>query len=238
MDITPSNNPLPGSAPAPAGRPVPVPPRPVPKPPAGGLREGFTGLRVSLMPSELEGGKAPDLRRRLLILLFVIVLETIIIGGVNFWLIQATSQRQSEHDQLQKQGNDISSQAGQLGRDLTSAIQFDQQARAVADALDKHLYWTEFFKFLENNTLPSIRFERFDGQVSDGVFSFDIFGDSYRDVAEQIVAWSQNPSISRVRATAAQARVTQTGSIEGVAVTVVLNLKPDVWSRPVTTAAK
>lgn len=209
--------------PAPGGRPVP-------KPPVSD-RSAFSGLRVSLMPADMEGRQGPDLQRRLLILAFVVILEVIAIGGVNFWLIQSTAKRQAERADLDKRISDIQLVIDEQGKSLAGTVDFDRQIRTVKDSLDQHVHWTEFFRFLESNSRPNVRFLRFSGEADTGVFTVDVLAKSYRDIAEQIVVLRENPSVISVRASSASAKTNQAGEIEGVSTSMMIKVKTDVWSR-------
>jgi len=223
-----------GGGPPSPGRP----PQPAAKPSAPGVeRSGFSGLRVSLMPSETDGGKGPDLRRGLLILAFVLVIEMIAIGGVDFWLAQDTAKRQAERAGLDSRIVADKKMIEDQGKLLAAAIDLDRQVRAVKEGLTQHVYWTQFFDFLEANSRPNIHFLRFSGEAESGIFSVDVLGRSYRDIAEQIVGLKENPDVASVRATSASARTNQNGEIDGVSTTMMVKVKPGVWIKSPDKAA-
>jgi hypothetical protein len=230
MALEPSNKPAVGGMPP--GGPVPAA-----KPPgAAPAKEAYAGLRVSLMPSEIEGGAAPDLRRGALILFLVLIFETIIIGGVNFWLMQNTAKRVAERDQLNQRITAVNKIVTDQGKEMSAVIDLDRQIQTTLDNLGQHVYWTKFFRFLEDNARPNVRFMRFSGDVDSGMFSIDILGKSYRDVAEQIVVLRENPMTLNVRATSASARIGQAGEVDGVASSLVIKIKPEVWRQAAVAA--
>lgn len=187
------------------------------------------------MPSETEGGTAPDIKRGLLILVLVIIVETIIIGGVNFWVLQTTSKKVAEREELNQRIAALNQTVVERGKDMSGVIDMDRQIQASLENLNQHVYWSNFFSFLEDNARPNVRFTRFSGDVDSSMFTIDILGKSYRDVAEQIVVLRENPSVLYVRATSASARIGQAGQIEGVTSSLVIKLKPEVW-RPAMAA--
>lgn len=199
----------------------------------GGLGRAFSGLRVSLMPSELEGKAPPDLGRRLLILALVLVIETIAVGAGYFFVSRAIDARVAKRDELD-------GQIAQLTRDFakqeeTAAKEeaaYNGQVIAAKEALDNHVFWTRFFTFLESKTRPTVRYLNFSGDSDSGVVTLDAVGRTYRDVAEQIVALKEEPMIADVRTAAASAKVDEKGEINGVAFTMVLKLKPEAWLQP------
>lgn len=217
----------PAGGPAPAAKPAGAAP----------AKESFTGLRVSLMPSEMEGTAAPDIKRGLLILALVIIVETIIVGGVNFWLTNSISKKIAEREELNQRIAALNKTVAERGKEMSAVIDMDRQIQTSLDALNQHVYWTSFFRFLEDNTRPNVRFFRFAGDVDSSMFTIDIMGKTYRDVAEQIVVFRENPMVLYVRATSASAIIAQAGAVEGVSSSLVIKLKPEVW-RPAMAAAK
>jgi hypothetical protein len=207
--------------------------------PAGGApaKDAYAGLRVSLMPSEMEGGVAPDLKRSMLVIVLILIVETLIMGGVYFWLTQSISKRVAEREQLNLRIAAINKTVSELGKEMSAVVDLDHQIQTTVDNLDQHIYWTNFFRFLEDNARPNVHFMRFGGEVDSGMFTIDIMGKTYRDVAEQIVVLRENPATLSVRATSASARIGQAGEVEGVSSSMIVKIKPEIW-RPGTAVAK
>ncbi len=221
----------------PGGRTPPAPPRSVPKPPSA-PQPAFAGLRVSLMPSETEGGKAPDLRTRLLIMILALVVETIVVGGVNFYLAQDASKKKAEAVDLAKQAAVVSKQASDLQKQLGDALLFDRQVSAVKDGLNSHVYWTKMFGILEKDAQPNVIFQNLNGDVDGGVVTLDALGKAYEDVAEQIVAFQNDPLVSQLRTSAVSVRQAAGGGTAGVHLTLFVKFKPEAWQKTAAAPAK
>ncbi|HTM68433.1 MAG TPA: hypothetical protein VL426_03980 [Candidatus Binatia bacterium] len=201
---------------------------PAPRTERGG-GEPFAGLRVSLMPSELEGRTGPDMGRGLMILGLVLVVETIIAGALYFMTARATDARIAKRDELQTKVDDLDKQVAAQETLAKEAAAYNGQVAAAKEALDKHLFWSRFFAALESKTHPTIKYLNFSGDSDSGIVTLDALGKSYLDVAQQIVAFKEYPLVSDVRTTSAAAKISEKGEVTGVSFTLVLKFKPEVW---------
>lgn len=227
--LTPPAQPKP---PAPSPMPPPKPSTP-PKPPAPTKPAPLPvngGLRVSLIPAS-EDQVGPDLKRKVLLLAFILVVETIIIGGAYYFISQ-------KETALVKAKEDILAEHQQLRDSLTKQeeeaqkiIRFQKQVTAVAQTLNEHVFWSDLFQMLESKTQTDVRFTSFTGDSGAGTVSLDAIGRSYRAVAEQIVLFEDADFVEQARTTAAAAQVDPKGEITGVSFSVALKIKPEAWRR-------
>lgn len=217
--------------------------RPAAKEDAGGGLS-LSGLRVSLMPSELEGKAPPDLGRGLMILAFALVIETVIIGAAYFFTSRAVDARVARQAELQAQIDQLDKAVAAQEAEAKEAAAYNGQVNAAKEALDRHLYWTKFFALLESKTRPTVKYLNFSGDADTGTVTLDAVGRTYRDVAEQIVTLREEKSIADVRTTSAAAQITDTGEVTGVSFTMVVRFKPEAWIKgadetaPAVAAAK
>lgn len=64
------------------------------------------------------------------------------------------------------------------------ALAFEKQMSRVAYLLDNHIYWTEFFNYLEDNTLEGVKYSSFTGDLN-GKYSLNSVADDYPLVGRQ-----------------------------------------------------
>lgn len=187
-----------------------------------------SGLRVSLMPAESEGRRPPDLGRSVVMLVIIMLVETLVIGGVYFFLAQSSSARSKAQTDLRQkvQEADAAIAADEAGSQ--GLVRFSGRAAAVAEALDGHIYWQKFFAFLEANTTPTVRYVNFSGDALAGQVILDALAVSYRDMAEQIVILREHPMVESVRATSAAARINEIGEVVGVGFSMAVSFKPEL----------
>ncbi len=191
----------------------------------------FSGLRVSLMPSELEGKKQADPGKRLLALALVLVIETAVILGAYFYVNKTLSSRTGNRDELVAKVEALAKSIAKEEAAAKDVVAYQAQVAAAGEALDRRVSWSSFFAFLEKKTIPSVKYLNFSGDADTGTVTVDAVGLTYRDVAEQIVQFREDPNVADVRTSSASARVNETGEVTGVSFTLVLRLKPEVWKK-------
>lgn len=196
------------------------------------------GLRVSLMLSDARGDRGPDMGRRILLAVLVLVLETVILGTAYFFVIRTEGTRAEERMRLEEELKKVQADVAEAEKDAKDVVAFTSQTKAVSGLLDSHIYWTTFFRYLEDVTRPTVRYLNFIGDVQKGVVTVDAMGDSYRDVAEQIVLMREQPLIEEVRTTQAAAAVNGAGEVSGVSFSMILKLAPELWARSAPTPAR
>ncbi|MBU1029208.1 hypothetical protein KKE28_03335 [Patescibacteria group bacterium] len=186
------------------------------------------GLRVSLMPAgeEEEGG---SVRRCIIILLALIFFETLAAGAGYLFMVNRETELKEKRAGLEQRANQLADKIKLAEGEAKEVAQFNTQADIAGKLLDNHLYWTEVFKHLSDQTKKSVRYINFAGDFSSRMISMDAVGRNYRDVAEQIMAFREDPTIMNVDTTSASARVNERGEIEGVSFSLVLTIKPEVW---------
>lgn len=190
------------------------------------------GLRVSLMPVERESGRRPDLRRRVIIAAVVLASELILLIAGNIVLASVMDRRTIDKDKLQ---GEIASVIGQIAEKEKAAKEsavLSRQMTLLEETLDRHIYWTEFFRFLEVNTLPTVRYTNIGGDAGSGIFSVDVVAAGYRDAVMQIVKFRDNPQVVQVKTSALSMQSDETGNVIGVNFSMSLKIKPVVWLKP------
>ncbi|MEI7498731.1 MAG: hypothetical protein WCK11_05655 [Candidatus Falkowbacteria bacterium] len=82
-----------------------------------------------------------------------------------------------------------------------NAINALQTKVAAASAmLNRHIYWTNFFPFIEENTLSNVSFSGFSGDVS-GKYTLAATTDSYYSMIKQLEHLRKNPNVISAKAT-------------------------------------
>jgi hypothetical protein len=185
------------------------------------------GLRGSFMQASGDVKDAPpDLRKRLLVLALVVVVEAIVIGGAYGALSYTISQRVEEKSTIEHAVAEETKKTVAKAAEIKKAAMFNAQTVAAEAALEGHLRWTDFFAFLEERTKPTVKYVNFSGDADTGMVTLDAVGTTFRDVAEQIVIFREDPLVADVRATTASADIDDAG----IAFSMGLKLKKELWT--------
>jgi len=71
-------------------------------------------------------------------------------------------------------------------KDLGDIDTFQKKLEVASTLLEKHIYWTNFFKFWEDNLLKEVYFNNDFGGSVNGEYTFSAVTDSYSNAANQI----------------------------------------------------
>lgn len=187
------------------------------------------GLRVSLIPSDPGAGAGPDLRKRVLVLVFALVIEALVIGGAYFYVLRLTEGQGTSLDNLTQRSEAVIESIKEKELAAEDMVNFDKQARAVEESLKFHITWSSFFDLVESQTKPNVKYVNFVGDADSGVVSLSAMGKTFRDVAEQIVAFREHPMVESVQINSAAARINELGEVVGVAFSMVITMDLNAW---------
>jgi hypothetical protein len=128
----------------------------------------------------------------ILLPLFVVV---IFYYGLTFY---QKSQQAKNLAQLQK-FSELEQDIKKEESNLKEIIDFQAKLKIVSQIFSQHIYWTNFFKFLEDNTIKDVYFVNFEGDTS-GNYAMDAVTTNYSSIAEQVNVFKKNAKISAVLA--------------------------------------
>lgn len=200
-----------------------------PPPQAAAEKSFFSGLRVSLIPSELTGRVGINSRQALIILAVVFLVETVLIGAGYLVLLKVSASRAARMDALKVEVTSLVAETVQLEKEAGAAAAFNAQVVAGVAALDGHVRWTSFLRTLERYVLPSVMCTAMNGDSGTGTVTLDCITRSYRDAAEQIVLLRQMPNLVDLQTPAVSARAESDGTVSGVSFSLGLKVKPIAW---------
>lgn len=133
-----------------------------------------------------------DWKKNILVLSFFVFLSLAIIGVAYFWLDSWGKRKEAENLSFVNDFAKLQSEIRTMDRELQEAVVFKKKLSLVKDLLDNHIYWTNFFDFLEKNTVEDVYYTGgFKGGRSDQ-YSMSAQTSSFNVVAEQVRALRQN----------------------------------------------
>lgn len=110
--------------------------------------------------------------------------------GLNFW----EKQKIVQFSLLSDSAKGLSEQIVYAENDINKIVAFQKKAELVKSLLDGHIYWTNFFKFLEENTLADVSLDNFTGDVG-GNYILGAKTKDFSTLAQQISVLRQNSDI-------------------------------------------
>lgn len=149
-----------------------------------------------LLPKEYEGGGRRPFKGKghfITFLIIVLILVLMVYAGLLIY----------EKVFLKKQIDKISSANAQLTleeriADIKKVIKTDRKLDLLNQLLNSHIYFSQFFKFLEDNTLSKIYFNKFSASLAGQTVSLSGKAASYSELAKQIKTFSEQKEINKV----------------------------------------
>lgn len=170
-------------------------------------------------------------RKNITILLISVVLSGLILGGIYGSLYWWGKTGEKESQYLTEKFNELNKEIEKIGEDLDEVLAFKKNLTLVNSLLDQHIYWTNFFKFLEENTLADVYYLDFSGDIK-GKFNLLANTKNFSTIEAQIKKMLDNKNVIRVDVN--QARITpkslrskkETGDI---GFELKLSVNPDIF---------
>ena len=209
-----------------------LPEKPFVLPEVEGIKfhEPKPSLRAKLVGRDLQGvdliPAAAKIRNwqqinRLFLLAFISSLGIILVFYIGLFIFERSLdiEEQTTSTEISQIEDNLLSFVG-LNEDIK---ELGEQIIVVYNALNKHIYWTNFFVFLEQYTLASVHYNGFSAG-SGGTLILNAVGDNFNAVAKQLKILEQSENfLTEVSISSA------TLSEEGVEFSITLNLDPNLF---------
>ncbi len=153
-------------------------------------------LEVNLIKNEMRVDF--DVRKHLGTLLFSLAVTALFVAeiyfGLNWWSAYENERvlaTEAKFNQVSKEIKDMKSESDQI-------LAFKQRVDLADSLLANHIYWTNFFAWLEKNTLSTVNYNGFSGKI-DGNYDLQASADTFRDISWQTRALLADPSVLSVK---------------------------------------
>ena len=189
-------------------------------------------LEVNLVKDEV--GIEFNWSKHLLSLFLVLIVSGGLVAeiyyGLDWWQKQEeekTVALNAEYDSVTRQIKSISSNS----RDFSI---FKDKLAITQKMADNHIYWTNFFDWLEKNTLNSVTYSGFSGDIS-GDYKLESTAKTFSDISWQVKAFKDSDMVTSVQVDAGSSGrgdVKQTLNADNsVSFLTDLKVKPQIFFR-------
>ncbi len=136
---------------------------------------------------------------------FSIFLLTGIHVGLNIWERIAIDEINRKTERI----NILSAQIFKLEKNLDEINLFQKKLHAAKTLVDQHVYWTNFFNFLEDNTISDIQYNNgFEGDIS-GDYTFNVTTNDFDKIAAQVKIFRANPLVNEAQISGGEITIEQ-----------------------------
>lgn len=144
--------------------------------------------------------------------------------GLAWWEKQEIVEAQALNDKIAETNREIN-----LIRDQArEALAFKSRSAELSRLLASHIHWTSFFSWLEKNTLSSVKYEEFSGDIS-GKYKLEGRAPAYADVSWQAKTLSENPKVKSVSISQAESTMSDQDQAPQINFKLEIEISPDIF---------
>ncbi|MFA5154955.1 MAG: hypothetical protein WC453_00825 [Patescibacteria group bacterium] len=185
-------------------------------------------LDVNLVKDEVQ--VSFDWRKQLLVLALILALAALFVGEIYFGLDQWEKQEAARTKVLEEQVDRTNAEISQLRNQIGAALSYKDKAAIFGELLDNHIYWTNFFSWLEKNTLSSVTYEQFAGGT-DGLYVLTARAKTYADISWQVRAFLKDPLVEKAQVVAAESSREGEDQTGDLSFRITLQVKPEIFKK-------
>ncbi|MCK5212269.1 hypothetical protein KAJ89_06210 [Candidatus Parcubacteria bacterium] len=187
-------------------------------------------LRTNLIKGEVT--MIVDWDRNFRVLLPVIIMTLMVIGTLYGALMFWEKRVRIVEEQLAGDIKILTDKIINTSEDITVVDDFQKKLQQATELLDNHIYWTNFFEFLENNLLSDAYVAGGFSGNTEGKYNLPIRLSSYEAIADQVRILEANEYVKNVKIAGGSLHVDKTEDGEGftsVDVTLEIQLDPKIF---------
>jgi len=188
-------------------------------------------LKTNLM----DGGPTilVDWKRIFLFFIFSLSIVALIISFLYMFLLFKRQKESLKGDELTEEIKFINTKIKKERKDIEEIDRFQDKLLISKNILDKHIYWTQFFKFLEDNTLENVYYlDGISGNI-EGTYIFKAISDSYRNITEQLKVFNSIDIVEEARVNSGNMQDKKTNNEEvkkkQLSFDLELKVKPEIF---------
>ena len=186
-------------------------------------------LDVNLVKEEIQ--VSFDWKKNLSVLAAVIVVAFLLLAeiyaGLNWW--EAGEIRNSQ--KISADLAEVNKGIDLLRAQADTALAYKNKTTLISALLADHVYWSNFFSWLERNTLSDVKYAGFSGGLS-GSYTLAATAKNLAEVSWQVKTLLASPLVIKASVDGASVNVDrQEGKASAVNFNLDLQLKPDIFKK-------
>lgn len=154
--------------------------------------------------------------------------------GLDYW----EKKEAQKANLIELESNKVKKDIVVLNSKSKDALSYKDKSAAFSDLLSNHVYWTRFFSWLELNTLNTVKYEGFEGDVS-GLYTLSASAPTYAEASWQTKIFSDSLMVKNVSINNASVDSEESSSSESeiteedarVYFEIELDLKTDIFKK-------
>lgn len=153
-------------------------------------------LEVNLIKDEIDVNF--NWNQHLLSLFMAFFVATLLVTEIYFGLDWWQKQEEQKNVALNLEYETVNRQVNNIKTKANDAIIFKDKLLVTKKMADVHIYWTDFFNWLEKNTLNSVTYNGFSGNIL-GDYTLSANAKTFSDISWQVKVLKDNKFVDSVR---------------------------------------
>ncbi|MEI7452090.1 MAG: hypothetical protein WCK37_02670 [Candidatus Falkowbacteria bacterium] len=184
-------------------------------------------LEMDLISDQIE--ISFDWKKNLSIMGTFVLISLVLVGEIYLTLfLWQANEINAKTEKLQVESQSINKEVENNKAKAAEALDFKNRAELTAPILAKHVYWTNFFSYLEKNTLADVFYSGFNGGV-DGTYALKAFVKDYRAIGVQLKTFLAGEKTATASIT--NERINNSGNNVGVVFDLSLSIRNDLFNK-------
>ena len=185
-------------------------------------------LEINLVKDEIN--VYFDWYKNIAFLVVFVFLSFVLVGEVYLALIWWQEENNSTVSQEAGRFIELSEETKKIRGEAEEALTFQTKLNRANYILDKHIYWSNFFDYLERNTLENIQYISFEGDIL-GDFSIPAISDSFPSLGQQVYQLQSDPNTIKVSIDSGEKLESEEENLEQVEFNINLKVDPVLFKK-------
>lgn len=165
-------------------------------------------LEVNLIKDEIR--ISFDWNKNLSVLAIVLFITALFLAEIYWSLTWWEKQENLRLETLTAKTTQVNQEVQKLKNAADEALAYKAKALAATNLLNNHVYWSNFFSWLERNTLSTVKYGDFKGDLN-GTYALSAKTKTYADVSWQVKAFSNSSTTKAVNVSTASINSEEAG---------------------------
>lgn len=147
--------------------------------------------------------------------------------GLSWWEDQEIKNSLTINSDLTSLNQEIS----RIQEQADNSLAYKNKVSEVAKLLNNHIYWSNFFSWLEKNTLSTVKYAGFSGDLS-GAYSLTATAGSLAEVSWQAKAFMNDPLTKEVKISGASLQSgDKLGAVGQASFSLLIEVNPNIFKK-------
>ncbi|MCF7795466.1 hypothetical protein K9M50_03845, partial [Patescibacteria group bacterium] len=185
-------------------------------------------LEINLVKDEIN--VYFDWYKNIAMLIIFVFLSFILVAEIYLALSWWEDKNNSAVSQDEARFVKISEETKKIRGEVEEALSFQTKLNRANYVLDNHLYWSNFFDYLEKNTLKEVKYTSFTGDIL-GNFSIPATSNSFPSLGQQIYQLQSDPDTIKASIDSGEKLESEEETLEEVKFNIDLKVSPELFKK-------